>query len=143
MDASCQRNSLPVNLPTGRASQKPLPVLAHGLGGRNIVSVHLRVLLRFWDLARAFHETKYVRIVADKSAAHPAEIPADRLSFRLARLEAAKGPHEIGDGRADLNRTVFLHEMDALHCDFRLIGPCAAKLALTAMVERTRLGMEI
>ena len=53
-------------------------------------------------------------------------------------LEAAKRPHEIGDRRADLNRTVFLDEMDALHCDFRLIRPGAAKLALAAMVERAR-----
>src|SRR5690242_19505822 len=57
----------------------------------------------FLGFSKGFHETKYVRIVADKSAAPPAEIPADRLSFRLAQLEAAKGPHEIGDGRADLS----------------------------------------
>ena len=85
----------------------------------------------------------YVRIIAVNSAAHPAEIPADRVSFRITLLQTAKGSHEIGDGRADLNRTVFLDEMDALHCDFRLIRPCAAKLALTAMVESARLGMEM
>ena len=85
----------------------------------------------------------YVRIAAVKSATHPAEIMVDGVSFRLARLDAAKRPHEIGDGGADLHRTVFLDEMDALQRDFRLIRPGAAKLALTAMVECARLGMEI
>ena len=51
-------------------------------------------------------------------------------AFDLPGLQPAKGSHEIGDRRADLSRTVFLNEMDALHRDFRLIGPCAAKLAL-------------
>jgi hypothetical protein len=36
-----------------------------------------------------------------------------------------------------------LNEVDTLDRDFRLVGPGAAKLALTAMVERARLGMEI
>ena len=51
------------------------------------------------------------------------KFPPDRVSFRLARLQAAKGPHEIGQGRANLSRAVFLNEMDALYRDFRLIRP--------------------
>src|SRR6266851_3635062 len=85
----------------------------------------------------------YVRIIRQARAVRIQQKSADCLSFRIARLQAAKGPHEIGDRRADLSRTVFLNEMDALHSDFRLIRPSAAKLALTAMVERARLRMEI
>ena len=76
----------------------------------------------------------YVRIVMSR-AQRMNSLPI-ASSFRLGRLQAAKCPHEIGHGRANLNRAVFLNEMDALHCDFRLIRPSAAELALTAMIER-------
>jgi hypothetical protein len=53
------------------------------------------------------------------SARGPSSLTGPTWTRRLA----AKGPHEIGDGRADLDRTVFLDEMDAFHRDFRLIRP--------------------
>jgi hypothetical protein len=47
----------------------------------------------------------YVRISPVKSTAYPAEIPSDGVSFRLAQLSATQGAHEIGHGRADLDRS--------------------------------------
>jgi hypothetical protein len=67
----------------------------------------------------------------------------EHLNFYVNQENSAKGPHEIGHGRANLSRTVFLDEMDALHRDFRLIRPSAAKLALTPIVKGARLRMEV
>src|SRR5262249_6781248 len=50
----------------------------------------------------------------------------------LLLCPCAQVSHKTRHGQADLGRTVFLDEMDALDRDFLLVGPPAAELTLPA-----------
>jgi hypothetical protein len=70
---------------SGASVQNPLTVLAHGLGGRNVVSVHLRCSFVFGIQQGFFRNNMYVRIVSHKRRA------SSRNSCRSRQLSTLPG----------------------------------------------------